>query len=91
MQTWQHWAILSLKNTATVIRRPRRHHLREVKLSTEAAPGAAVGEKEKGFGASISEAVKLILIIGLGVALGELLVRFVWSILIWQYIIQNLP
>ena len=91
MQTWQHWAILSWKNTATVIRRPKRNHLREVKLSAEGVSSATEGAEANSIGTSLLEAAKLIVIIAFGVALGELLVRFVWSILIWQYIIQNLP
>jgi len=75
----------------TVLRGGRRGALQQVKPSQE-IPRQSVGRIEAGgFWWAVLEAIKLVVIIGLGVALGELLVRFVWSYLIWQWLQQHLP
>ena len=88
MQSWQPWANLSLKHRYPPNRDriPRRTVTR---LDHSAAPIAAHGAGR--IWTAVLSGTKQVVIIGLGVALGELLVRFVWSYLIWQFIVQRLP
>jgi hypothetical protein len=92
MQSWQHWAILSLKKPAMATRRGARQGiLHPVKLQQESSRQTVEKREAGGAWERIIDTTKLILIIGLGVAFGELLVRFVWSYLIWQWIQRHLP
>ena len=88
MQSWQQWAILSLKQRGATNRvRNARRELNGLDRSVE--PIAAQEASE--LWTAVRGGVKQVVVIALGVALGELLVRFVWSYLIWQFIVQRLP
>lgn len=88
MHSWQQWAILSLKHRAPADGdRTSRQTVHRLDRNAEPIAGHEAGR----LWTAVLGGTRQILIIGLGVALGELLVRFVWSYLIWQFIVQRLP